>query len=202
MDFNKLVDRVKGITLNPQATWAVIKTEPTSMAQIYRDYLVILAAVPAVALFVGQSLVGMRVGPWGMYRQPLMAGLTGAVVHYLLTLAGIFLAGKVIDALAPQFGASRNGRNAFKVAAYSWTPALVAGVLGIVPALGVVMVLASLYGAYLLYLGLPVLMGCPAEKAVPYTVVAIIALLVIYTVIGILVGGVMGSFRQAVPYAY
>jgi hypothetical protein len=41
----------------------------------------------------------------------------------------------------------------------------VAGVLQILPALGILVVLASLYSLYLLYLGLPQLMRCPADKA-------------------------------------
>jgi hypothetical protein len=47
--------------------------------------------------------------------------------------------------------------------------------------------LVSLYSLYLLYLGLPVLMKAPQEKAVGYTVVVIIVAIVLYFVIGIIV---------------
>ena len=43
-----------------------------------------------------------------------------------------------------------------------------------IPVLGILVVLASFYGLYLLYLGLPVLMRSPKEKAVGYTVVTVL----------------------------
>jgi hypothetical protein len=75
---------------------------------------------------------------------------------------------------------------ALKVTAYSYTPAWVAGILHIIPALGVLAALAGLYGLYLLYLGLPVLMRCPKDKSVGYTVVLVICAIVISVVIGFL----------------
>src|SRR5262249_19520309 len=66
----------------------------------------------------------------------------------------------------------------------------VAGVLRIVPALGILAILGAFYGFYLLYLGLPALMKSPKEKAAGYTVVTIIAAIVVYVVVGA-VGGVL-----------
>jgi type III secretory pathway component EscS len=42
----------------------------------------------------------------------------------------------------------------------------------------------GLYGLYLLYLGLPVLMKSPQEKSFGYTITVIIAAIVIFIVIG------------------
>lgn len=44
----------------------------------------------------------------------------------------------------------------------------------------------GLYGLYLLYLGLPVLMKSPQEKSLGYTVAAVVAALVILVVIGLI----------------
>lgn len=38
--------------------------------------------------------------------------------------------------------------------------------------------LCGLYGIYLIYLGLPVLMKCPADRALPYTAVVVVCAIV------------------------
>jgi hypothetical protein len=116
MNLNQLIERVRNILLNPKPTWETIKGETMPVAQIFKDYLVPLAAIPAVAMFIRGSLFGFSYG-FGRFRQPIVSGLLGAVLSYVLTLVGIFIAGKVIDALAPTFGATKNDLNAFKVAA-------------------------------------------------------------------------------------
>jgi hypothetical protein len=54
----------------------------------------------------------------------------------------------------------------------------------------------GLYSLYLLYLGLPVLMKSPREKAMAYTAVVILAAIVLFMVIGVIAGRFM-----AVPTA-
>jgi hypothetical protein len=56
----------------------------------------------------------------------------------------------------------------------------VAGILQIIPALAVLAILGALYTLYLLYLGLPKLMKCPQDKAMGYTVVVVLATIVIF----------------------
>jgi hypothetical protein len=88
--------------------------------------------------------------------------------------------------LAPTFDGQRDPLRALKLTAYSYTPAWVAGVLQLVPALGVLALLAGCYGLYLLYLGLPVLMRCPQEKSLGYTIVLILCAIVVSVAIGVL----------------
>ena len=163
---NNLIERAKAILLSPKPTWETIKGETTTVGQVYAGFLVPLAAIPAGAMLIRHVLFG------GFYS--LGRALVGAILSYALTLLSVFIAGKVIDALAPSFGATKNNLNAFKVAAYSWTPALVAGILSIVPFLAPLGLLAGLYGIYLLYLGVLVLMACPPAKAMVYTIVCVV----------------------------
>jgi len=55
-----------------------------------------------------------------------------------------------------------------------------------------VVIIAGLYGLYLLYLAIPIIMECPKEKALSYTIVVIIANIVISVVIGSLVSAIPG----------
>ena len=68
-----LIERVQSILLRPKQTWPVIAAEPADVASIYTGYVVILAAIPAIAGFIGLTLVG--VGAFGVsYHMPIVAG--------------------------------------------------------------------------------------------------------------------------------
>jgi hypothetical protein len=61
--------------------------------------------------------------------------------------------------------------------------------------LGLIAALIALYGLYLLYLGLPVLMRSPPDKAIGYTIVVVLCAIVLNLIIGAvttLVGGALG----------
>ncbi len=189
---NNLIERAKAILLNPKPTWETIKGETTTVGQVYTGFLVPLAAIPAGAMLIRHVLFG------GFYS--IGRALVGAILSYALTLVSVFIAGKVIDALAPTFGATKNNLNAFRVAAYSWTPALIAGILSIVPFLAPLGLLAGLYGIYLLYLGVLILMACPPQKAVVYTIVCVVAMVVLFAITGAIVAGVTVGFGASSPY--
>ena len=177
-----LVDRAKKILLQPKAEWAVISAEPHTVQDLYTGYVMILAAIPAVASFIGYSLIGVS-SFVGTYRWPIAAGISHMILQYVLNLGWVYVLALIIDALAPNFGGEKNFMQALKVSAFSPTAMWLAGVFSIVPLLGILGIL-GLYSLYLLYTGLPVLMKTPPEKAVAYTVVVI----VIAIVLGIIVG--------------
>jgi hypothetical protein len=179
-----LVERVKRILLSPQTEWLVIDTEQTTTAELYTTYIARLAAIGPVAQLIGYSLVGVSL--FGTtYRVPIGSAITTAVVTYVLSLAGIYLLALIIDALAPTFSGKRNQIQALKVAAYSSTASWVAGIFALIPFLWI-LTLLGLYSAYLLYLGLPILMKTPRDRALPYTGVVIIAAIVVFVVVGII----------------
>src|SRR5207245_4982192 len=83
-------------------------------------YVAILAAMPEVAHFIGQSLVAGSA--------PLVPNLVRAVVVYAVAFAMVYIIAGVIDLLAPRFGAEKNFPNAVKLSAYSHTPLWLAGI--------------------------------------------------------------------------
>ena len=193
-----LVERAKQLILTPRAEWPVIAAEPTTVADIYRRYVVILAAVPAVAGLIGNMVFGYSVFGLTMRMSPVTA-ISLAVTQYITSLISVFVLALIIDALAPNFGGTRNRIQAIKVAAYSWTAAWVAGVLAIIPQLAPLGELLGLYSLYLLYLGLPLLMRAPPDKAIGYTIVTILAALVLSVVVGAITARVGGMLTPAAP---
>jgi hypothetical protein len=172
-----LVERIKGILLQPKSEWQVIEREPGDAGYLFTNYVAIVAAIPAVCTFIGTSIIG-----FGPYRISIMGGILRAVVVYVLALISVFVAAYIIDFLAGSFGARRNLDNAMKVSAYAPTAAWVAGVFNIIPALAVLGIL-GLYSLYLLYTGIAVLMKPPAEKALIYTIVVIVCAIILWTIV-------------------
>jgi hypothetical protein len=178
------IQRVQDILLRPQQTWPVIAQEPASTASIYNGYVVYLAAIPAIATFIGLSLVGAGGMGYGI-RVPIVSGLLNMVLSFVLTLAMVYALAWVVDALAPTFGGTKDRLAALKVVAYGATASFVGGIFGLLPSLWILGLLASLYSIYLIYTGLPVLMRCPPGKAAGYTAVVVVCGIVLSLLIGV-----------------
>lgn len=192
MDFNKIVERVKKLLLTPSEEWAVIKGETHTVAGLFTQYVMILSAIPAIAWFIGFSIVGYSgMGP--TYRVPIGAGLANLVLSYILGLGSVYVMALVIDALAPNFGGEKNFIQALKVAAFFPTAYWVTGVFFILPALTILALVGALYSLWLLYAGLAPTMGVEEHRAVPYTVVVMLVALVLMVVSAIIAGLAMPS---------
>lgn len=184
-----LVNRVKSILTNPKAEWEVIEAEPATVAGLYRGYIVPLAAVPAVAGLIGSVAFGHSM--FGVtYRSGIVSALVTAVLTYVLTLVMVYVLALIIEALAPSFDGTKNRMQALKVAAYSYTAAWVAGIFQVFPPLGILAIIGGLYSLYLLFLGIPVLMKSPHEKALGYTAVSVIVAIVLSWALFAVVGSV------------
>ncbi len=185
-----LVQRIQDIVIKPKETWPAIAQEQADTASIYTNYLIYLAAIPAVAGFIGMSLIGA--GFFGVsMRVPLLSGLVNMIVSYVLSLGMIFVLALAVDALAPTFGGTKSQINALKLMAYGSTASFLGGIFALIPSLAVLGILASLYSVYLIYTGLPELMKCPPEKTVAYTVTILVCGLVAGVILGAISGAMM-----------
>jgi hypothetical protein len=194
MDFNKLLQRVKALLVSPKTEWSVIAAEPATVGGLYRNYVLILAAIPAVCGFIKGSLIGYGTFLFGSYRLGIGAGLGNMVLTYALSLAMVFALGLIIDALAAKFAGQGNRIQAMKVAAYGCTAGWVAGFGLLLPGIAALVVLAgAIYSIYLLYLGLQTLMLSPADKVGGYTAVTVICAVVLSAVVGLITGPLFGG---------
>lgn len=179
-----LIDRVQSILLRPKQTWPVIAAETTDAASLYSNYIAILAAIPAVAGFIGMTLIG--VGGFGIsYKVPILTGVVQMVVSYVLSLLLIYVLALIVEALAPTFGGTKSRIAALKLVGYGCTAAFVGGIFSLIPALAILGLLTAIYSIYLIYTGISPLMRCPPEKSGAYTAVVIVC--------GVVVGVVMGA---------
>lgn len=180
-----LLQRAADMLLRPGDTWPRIAQEDGSPARIYAGYLVFLAAIPALAGFIGYSLVGM--GGFGFtVRVPIVQGLVSMVVGYVLSLAMVYVMALLANLLAPHFQGRADMGRALPLIAYGATAGMLGGVFQIVPALAMLGLLAALYTVYVIYLGVPVLMEVPREKALGYTAALVVCGIVAGIAMGLL----------------
>ncbi len=193
IDFNKLFGRVKNILLSPKTEWPVIAAETDTVAGLYKNYILILAAIPPIIHFIKFSIIGT--GAFGVtYRVGFGNGLASLVVQYAISLGVVYVSALIANALAPNFGAEKNQIQALKATAYAWSASWIASIgmiLGI--ALGWLIGLAGfVYAIYLLYLGLQHTMKSPSEKAGGYTAVTVILTIVVAFVASLVIMGPLG----------
>ena len=172
-----LIERVKAILVSPKTEWTVIDSESGDATFLLTNYVAILAAVPAVASFLGYSVIGLPIG----------RSLLFAIFTYVVYCAAWYIEGYVIDWLAPRFGAQRSLASALKVSAYSSTAAWLSGIFQLIPALGILGIF-GLYSLYLLWIGLPALMKSPREKTLGYTAAVVVVMIIVMVVVMVILG--------------
>jgi Yip1 domain len=179
-----LTRRAGAILAAPKTTWPAIAVDRTDLAGLVGHYVLPLAAIPPLAKLFGWSFLSSYVG--------IGAGLAGAILSYLLGLAGIAGLAFIASKLAPLFEGEDDFGQAAKLIAYSATASWVGGIFRVVPVLGVLSLLASLYGGYLLYTGAPSVMGIPEDRVPAYTAILIIAAIVIFIVTNLILAAAIG----------
>ncbi len=186
-----LIPRIQGILLKPKDEWEKIKGEDLPVQSLFTSYAMIVAAIPAIAQFIGNGLIGRSVLSFGWYRRPIGSALLQAILFYIFSLVTVYVLGIIINALAPTFSSKQNQNNAMKIAVFSMTAAWVAGIFYIIPFLGVLAILGAFYGFYILYLGFDAsLMDTPKEKILGYFVVSLVVALVLYFLISVILGAI------------
>lgn len=170
---SRLLARVRAILLQPRPTWETIEAEQATIRGLYRGYVLPLAAIIPVILFLWSALLLPLAG----FGAPLasVGALVDLLVSYLTALAGVCVFAWLADQLAGRFGATRGLLPAFKVGAYGMTAFWVSGLCLLVPVVGPLGVVAGgVYSIWLIHLGLAQLMKPAADRAVLYTALAIL----------------------------
>jgi len=195
-----MIGRIQRLILKPKDEWPAIDAEPMTAQGILMGWVAPLAAIgPAARLIQGQvfpmSVFGVT------WRPPLLGAIVTAILTWLLAIASTYVWALVIDALAPSFGGTKNQISALKAAAFSGTAAWICGIFGILPFLGILAIL-GLYSIYLFWVGGPILMKVPQDKAPGFIIVSIIVGAVAMIVAGMVALAIGGAMFAMTPNAF
>ncbi len=207
MDFNKIIARVKNILLTPKTEWPVIAAEPETVADLYKNYIVIVAALAPIGTFIGLLVFGVTIPFIGTIHFGMGPLITQLILSYIVSLVMTYVVAFIIDAMATSFGGVKNQVQALKAAAYSFTPVWVVGFLNILPIgfiVGLLTLAALIYAIYLMNLGLQHTMQSPSTRSAGYTAVVIIIGVVIGFILQYVVGmatGISAAYRGTIPHS-
>ncbi len=179
-----LVSRAKSILLSPSSEWKAIAEEPSDVGRLYKSYILPMAAIPPVCAFIGFSIFLGRFG--------VGIGLWGLIVQYAMALIAVYVIALIAQWLAPKFGGSGDFIRALKLIAYSYTASWVGGIFLLIPYLGILSLLLSLYGLYLLYAGAAPVMQVPAERAVTFTGAVVLGVIVVFIILAYIMRLLLG----------
>jgi hypothetical protein len=188
-----MIERIKGILLSPKAEWDKIEQENTSLTDVFVKYVLILAAIPAIATFIGYSFIGYTVGAFG-YSYTIKGidiGVRYAIISYITSCASFFISTIVIDALATAFKSEKNINRSAQLVGYSMTAGLIAGILNILPMLGILAFLAGIYGMVILFFGLAKMKKTPKDQEVVYFVISVLTIIVTNILIGFILAAIL-----------
>ncbi len=189
---NSIITTAKQFILNPKLEWEVAKEDNDSAQQHVMKYVLPLALISAVAIFIGVGLIGYRV--LGYRVQSVSGGLAQAIMSLASILIGVYLSGFVIHKLAPTFDTTVSLDKAVKLVGFSYTAILLAGVLNIFPPLAFFTFLGGLYSLYILYIGFKPMTNVSDEKSTSYFVVSLLVIVGVYIIVGIILAGIIGVF--------
>jgi hypothetical protein len=167
----------------------VNRDTPATRNQILINYVGVLAAITFIATLIGDIIVYSVLGIYGYGGLAIAGAFVGAILAYILYVIGVFVVGIIIKSLASNFRSQPNDINALKLSSYMFTPFFLASIAYIIPIVGgFIAFLGLLYGLYILYKGLPIMMATPQDQQLTYTIVTVIVSIVVFVIIGVIVG--------------
>lgn len=178
-----LVSRSLNITRSPRSEWPVIASEASDIASLYTGYIIILAAIPLVAGILHFLISGWSIG----------FALRVSVMGYIASLIDVAIVALASELLAPRFGGVGDRLQAFKLAAFGFTPSWLGGIFLLIPAIGwLLRLLCGIYSIYVYYLGIEETMKVPAAQRLLYFVLVIVLSIVIGIIVAIIIALIFG----------
>ena len=183
-----VLNHVWGLFFHPKQEWKSIKGERCSIGKCYCSHVLILAAIPAIAGYIGTTQVGWSFGGFEVHRLTTQSALQIAIVTYLTMLVAVFSLGKAIHWMGQTYGSKQTLPQAIALAAYTATPLWIMGFFFLYPILWVNMLIglpALAYTVYLLYTGVPVMMSVSQERGFLFaSAVLAVGLVMLVAVLG------------------
>ena len=193
-----VLSHVWGLLAHPEKEWKAIRKESRTIGKSYSSHVLLLAAIPPVAGYIGTTQVGWQVVSREVHRLTPESALWIAILSYLTILVAVFTIGKLIHWMSRTYDARQTLPHCITLAAYTATPLFLSGIMLLYPVLWLNLLIGLPvlgYTVYLLYTGLPIVMGIAAERGFLFstavlavglvTLVAVLAATVILWDIGV-----------------
>src|SRR5262249_31757637 len=91
MDLKKVIQRARSLLVSPRTGWPGMAADPATVTDLYRQYIMVVAAIPAICQFIKTSILGYAWHGFKVYRVGVAQGLAAALVEYGASLLVVYL---------------------------------------------------------------------------------------------------------------
>jgi len=188
-----VLQHIWGLFVNPKREWESIRDDECTVGKCYAAHVLLLAAIPAISGFIGTTQFGWQIGAGDPVKLTVESAGLISVLYYLAMLVGVYAIGWMIHWMGGTYDADVPLSQCVVLAAYTATPLFLIGIMELYPVLWVNMVVgivALAYTVYLLYSGVPIMMGISEDRGFLFSsavlavgLVAFVALLAVTAIL-------------------
>jgi len=182
-----ILSHVWGLLSHPEEEWKSIRKENCTIGKCYCSHVLLLAAIPPLAGYIGTTQVGWQVVSREVQKLTPESALWMAILSYFTILVGVFFIGKMIHWMGKTYGAKQTLPQCIALAAYTATPLFLSGLMLLYPLLWLNLLIGLPvlgYTVYLLYTGVPIVMGISQERGFLFsTAVLVVGLVTLLSVL-------------------
>ncbi|RIL06655.1 MAG: hypothetical protein DCC75_10670 [Proteobacteria bacterium] len=194
-DYQYVINRAREVLFDPVNCWTAIKSENTTIKDIYFRYAGPLALIPAVFGFIGSTFIGISVPLLGKWTTGFFEGIIFYAVMFAGMLLGLRITALIVEKLAPKFEGSCTPLDSFKLVAFSYTASFIGGIFSILPGVTISAILGivlSLYSLYAFYQGIPTMTNVHGDKRRGFAVISVVLAIVVNFLLMLVISTVVG----------
>lgn len=178
------------LVTNPKAFMTSRADSAPPLRSTITNYVAILAVMPFLFTLIGYLIFHRTLSPYSY-------AAAAAILQYIFNLVSVTVVAYVLFVLAPRFGSVANLNISTKIVSYAYTPVFLIAIFDVYPPLGEVLaILAFLYGLYILWMGLPIVLKTPEAKRVTYLIAIFVASAIVYIILAAIDVAVTHSFNH------
>lgn len=193
-----------GFIFSPNNQWLELSKLPTSKIPGMLIIPILLATIPSLSFYYGTTQIGWTVLGGDPIKLSSISAMKISVAFYVVILGSLAVVGAAIHWMSETYPSEDSqaleGSNLIRsiaIAAFTATPLFVASIFGFYPIIWFDLLLgvaAASWSVYLLYTGIPIVMGLPKEQGFLYASAVVIVCLVLISAImaGAVILGDMG----------
>ncbi|UTW11137.1 Yip1 family protein [Marinobacterium rhizophilum] len=162
------LQHMMGMLYHPKEEWGSIRKEHYTTLHVFLSQISILAAIPAVSLFIGTTQVGWSFAGGNFIKLEVASALPVAIAFYFAMWVAVGFIAYAIHWMEKTYGGNVSMDECIVLTTFTATPLFLSGLAGLYPMLWfnvIVGMIALSYTVYLLYTGVPVIMQIPEDRA-------------------------------------
>lgn len=193
---------IAGILKDPKNEWTLIEEEHYSAKTIFLTQISILAAIPAIALYIGVTQVGWSVAGQEPVRLASSSALGSAVLFYFAMWGAVAFIAACMHWMEKTYGGEVSLDECLVLTTVTATPLFLSGISFLLPILWLNVAVAGaalVYSVYLLYSGTSRVMKIDEDRAFMFA--SSVLTVALCTLVGMLAASVI-AWSHFVPLVY